>query len=366
MAIYFCAPLLALIYYELIKRAKIKIRDKDYTTSVYLILAFVVPFITFAFRDISIGIDTNIYCRDFRYIANYNFIDLIKNGYGEYERGFLIFCRLLSMFSRDPIILLIASSLLINWLFARVISKNNSFILISILTYFFLGNYLYNLNIMRQAIAAGIVLNGILVLNKKKYVNYAICVAIAATFHTFAVVSILFIPAVIFIKNKKQLVLTCLLLGVVIFSSLEIVHTIVLRYFVHFDYYFRNNFHADQQFGVTSFAYVALEASLLFLMLKNYDMDEENQAKLVTISIGLVLAAFGLIMMPRFGIYERIAKFYQPFLILAVPYAISGIKVKTNKYIYMLSFMLLSFIYFLYIIVTNAYRIVPFVFYSGI
>ena len=356
---------MAFLFYEMLKSVRIKMNNKDYTTKVFLVLAFIIPFIIFAFRDSSIGVDTQIYCRDFQYIANYSFLDLLKNGYGEYELGFLIFCRLLALISKNPIVLLIGSSLLINMLFARVIYKQKTLMLVSMFTYFFLGNYLYNLNIMRQAIATGIVLNAILVLIEKKYVKYMILVGIATTFHTFAIVSLIFIPAVIFIKTKKQLVLSCVVLGALILTTLEVVHVLVLRYFSHFDYYFRNNFHADQHFGATSFAYVAVEIFTVFLIIKNYEMEEENRAKIVVYSIGLVFAAFGLIMMPRFGIYERIAKFFQTFLIVAIPYALNSIRLVKNKQIITTSVVAFSLLYYVYIVVTNAYLIVPFQFWQG-
>ena len=187
----------------------------------------------------------------------------------------------------------------------------------------------------------------------------------AASFHTFSIVALVFIPAVLFINSKKKLIVFCIVLAFSIITTLEIVHVIVLRYFTHFDYYFRNNFHSEQHFGVTSFAYVTIELLVLFVMLKNYKMEEDNRYQIVIYSIGLVCAAFALIMMPRFGIYERIAKFFQPILVLAIPFALEGIKVRDNKRIVEIGIMSFSIMYYIYIIITNAYLIVPFQFWKG-
>jgi len=366
MILYFLTPVIALFSLRLIGEKMIFIKNRECTKSVFLFLTFIIPFSIFAFRSARIGADTYIYCVDFVHIAELDIKYLLISGYNEYEKGFLLFCKLLSVFGKDPRILLIGSSLLINYLYSRVITDERNMWFLSVMVYFCLGNYLYNLNIMRQAISVGFILNSLHYLVEDKYWRYVILTLIASSFHVFALASFLFIIAVLLVKNKKQLTFGLILIGVFVFLSLELVHVIVQRYFTHFDYYFRHNYHSDQQFGITSSAYVILDAVVLFLIFENYEFNEFNRKWIVIYSISLLMASLGLLMMPRFGIYERIAKFYHPFLILSVPYAIEGLQVERTQRVMKIGIILFSSIYYAYIILTNAYRIVPFEFWNGL
>lgn len=290
--------------------------------------------------------------------------ELLIFGFSGYEKLFLIFCNLLGKISDDPRLLLFATSLLINYLYARVILRQGDNIVLATIVYFSLGNYLYNLNIMRQAIAVGIVLNAIPSLIKKEYIKYCMIIMLATGFHTFSVTCFLLILPVHMIKNRKQLFLSLLVLTMTILSSLQLVHVIVLRFFKHFDYYFRNNYHSDQHFGLTSFAYVALEVFTILLMLKAKKRESVEEKKLIVYSVALIAAACGLIMMPTFGIYERIAKFFQPFLILAIPFSLRMVKKKDMRYLIENGIVLFSIVYYLYIVLSDAYKIVPFSFYT--
>lgn len=366
MLLYMTAPLFAILFAEVFKKYKVKINQMDYTRCVYLLFAFTVPFIIFAFRSTSIGIDTLTYCEIFQDIANKPFGELLLYGYEDIERGFVLLCKLLSLVSKDPRILLFATAVLINALYANAVPKEDSLWFVSTMVYFSLGNFLYNLNIMRQAIAAGFIINAVICLIKKKYKSFVVLVIIGALFHTIALVTMALPFAIKFIKTKKQLVMLLILLAVITITSLEIVHIIVQRFFVHFEYYFKYNYHSDQVFGLTSIAYVLVELLVLVLILKNYEMNDENRAQMVVYSIALVLASATLIMMPVFGMYERIAKFFQVFLILAVPYALEGIKSQNNQKFIQFGIVAYGLVYYIYIVATNAFLIVPFEFWNGI
>lgn len=366
MVLYLITPLFAFLSAYFFNKYRIKINKKDYTRFVYLLFSFAIPFIVFAFRSTNIGIDTKAYCEAFQNIANKSFIELIIYGQDDFEHGFIFLCKLLSFFSKDPRILLFATAVIINVLYALAIPKNSSMWFISSMIYFSLGNYLYNLNIMRQAIAAGFVLNAVICLVRKKRFLFVILVIVASTFHSIAIVTILFLFLNRFIKTKKQLIISLILIAVLTITSLEIVHIVVERFFVHYEYYFRHNYHSEQVFGLTSIAYVIIELFVLVLILKNRNMDDENRTIMTIYSVALVLAGTTLIMMPVFGMYERIAKFFQVFLILAVPYALEGIKSQNNQKFIQFGIVAYGLVYYIYIVATNAYLIVPFEFWNGI
>ena len=361
MFIYLIAPIIVILFGLLINNKKIIFKDRDVTRYFFCSIAFLLPLYIFAFRSITIGTDTESYCRAFQLVSLPDLLLFDFDNNYEFEFGFIIFMSLLSCISSDPLVLLIGSSLLMNYLYGRVIIKQANLFITATLVYLFLGNFLYNLTMMRQAIAVGIFLNAIPYLLKRKFEKYCILVALAASFHIFSVVGVLLILPVVLVKNRKQLIFTIIMAAVVILTSLEIVHEIVYLYFPHFDYYFRNDYNSEQEFGLTSIGYVMIEMITVMIMINRYKIKGVNGNKVIVYSLALTFAAMGLIMMPTFGIYERIAKYFQPFLILAIPFALESVN---NKYLRLVSLMFIvgySFIYYAYIIYTNPYRIVPFV-----
>lgn len=365
MAPYFLTLAVPTVYKHLVGNKKFFCDRKDVTQKVMVIISFIVPIIIYACRNVTIGRDTASYCKTFNVIQSYSLKDIIFREYEEFEMGYLLFCKFLSFFGKNARTLLVGTGVLINMLHARVIYKqDSSLVMVALFSYYFLGNYLLNISLFRQAIAVGIVLNAFEFLQSKKYIAYIILVLLATCFHSFAIIYLAFVPAVMIIKTRKQLICAMTAFAILILSTLEVVHIIVLKYFDHFDYYFRRNYNSENTLGITSFAYIAIEMVVLVILLYGNSINENNRIEMIILCISLTGAIFGLIMMPTFGIYERIAKYFQPILILAIPKSIKTIKSRSLHNVAKWTVLTYGLTYYSYMLLSDPYNLVPFEFYT--
>lgn len=362
MTIYLFIPLIAMLSFYLVSGFQIqeKLIQKNVDLSIFL--SFVIPFILFAFRDASIGIDTKTYLAYLDQIHNLSFSQVMDNR--RFELGYTIFCYVVTRLSNYKFIFLIITSLIMNFLYARSIVVLSPMPLTSTLIYFFVSNFLYNLNILRQGIAVGIVLFSMQYLRDQQYKKYFWAIVAASLIHTF---TIIFIPLLLLaklVRKKRQILIFCVIGTILIFITLQVVYEIVQRFFPHFVYYFKNDFHNNRNFGITSLAYVILDIFLFISLIMSYEKYEKKNKELINIlCMSVSFGAASLIMINKFGIYERIARVFHAFLLLAVPYAAIGIKNKYTRYVILLVVLMCTFIYYVYLIGTNAYLIVPYKFF---
>ena len=362
MAIYLSAPIITIVSGFLFSGNKISIDGKTINRVIIILLSFLVPFYIYGFRSVEIGIDTWSYANDFHNIANSNIKTIIYNT-NIYEIGFTLLCYSISLIKNDTHIFLLGISIVINSLYIRAIYRSNNDIIVSILAYLYLGNFLYNLNIMRQAIAVSILSNAILELQDGYIKRYIILVLLATTIHTSAI-GFLFIPIPLnLIRKKDSLKHFLLILFIGILLSLKILNIIANQIFTRYIYYFDKNWNSEQRIGVTAFAYIFLEIAIVIILVRSFedDMQSENNKKIVIYSIIMVCASATLIMMPVLGIYERISKYFSAMLVFSIPFTLSIIKKRKNKQILQAIFFISSTIYYLYIFGIDAYSLIPFI-----
>lgn len=379
MTIYLFIPLIAMLSFYLVSGFQIQEKLIRKKVDLSIFLSFVIPFILFAFRDASIGIDTKTYLAYLDQIHNLSFSQVMSNR--RFELGYTIFCYVVTRLSNYKFVFLIITSLIMNFLYARSIAVLSPMPLTSTLIYFFVSNFLYNISMIRQAWAVGIVLCALSYLISGKYKKYTFLIIVASLIHTFSVVCLFLIIPVWFIKKKKQLLVFCVGSVTLISVMSEVVYAIVQKFFPHFVYYFRNDTFNSTKFGITSLAYVLLDIFVILLLLDSHDtyknevfskeksmctwlVDKEQRIRLSNIlCIAVSFGAVSLCLMNVIGIYLRVARFFHTFLIFAVPYAVIGIKNKYTRYGVLSGVLICSFVYYVYILGTNAYLIVPYKFF---
>ncbi len=145
-------------------------------------------------RAASVGLDTHSYV---------NYYNLIANGQMQYAYGFEMtfkyFCLLLSKISESGYFFLFLMSALTNgllifrfWDFRKLSSF--PFMVFSYYCLFFFSS----MNGLRQFVAVAIVFYATRYLNRGKHIKFFIGVAIAALFHTTAIIGLLFLVAELF------------------------------------------------------------------------------------------------------------------------------------------------------------------------
>lgn len=161
----------------------------------YIYLVFGAIIVIAMLRSDQIGIDLSHYYN--KYFPKFKDADWSKlqsvTISGDWELGFCAFCKIIGQISTNTQCFVFFTSLVTFIPYALFIYKNSDDVVFS--TVFFLGYHIFmmSMNVVRQAMAVGIILLGLEALKRKKYIKYIIYVGVAALFHTSAIIALLLI-----------------------------------------------------------------------------------------------------------------------------------------------------------------------------
>ena len=111
--------------------------------------------------------------------------------------------------------------------------------------------------------------------------------------------------------------------------------------------------------------YILIDVVCICLLVGQFQYKEESKHQIIYLTLTMAIGGAALIMMPVFGIYQRISKFFHTFIIIGSASAVDGIKKPRRKILIGGGYALLTFMYYLYYVIRDKYDIVPYVFYKG-
>lgn len=190
-------------------------------------LSIILPALLAGLRDLTIGADTGGYPIEIFDIAcsSHSLSDCI------YEVGFFVFCHdvgyiflayLISAFTKDSFFFFFITNLIVNWGVFFFLYKAKSRFQFSLwlgwLSYLFIF-YNRTLNLSRQSIAIAIVLISITYLWDKKYIKYGALTVIALSFHTSAIITLMYFFEYFVEKRKYRLMFLLCLIFIIVGNS---------------------------------------------------------------------------------------------------------------------------------------------------
>lgn len=171
-----------------------KIRCSRHTKRT-LVIAFIILYtVMLGFRHPSMGHDLG-YGTDYGYLTSFHQLSKMSwktvfnlNGYLNYEKGYILYNKLLGMITNDSQVLLFVTALISSILLAMSFFKlgSNHNILMSIVIYTALPCFLIQFSGLRQTIAIAICSFAVPFIESKKPVAFAGLVICASLFHTTA------------------------------------------------------------------------------------------------------------------------------------------------------------------------------------
>ena len=148
----------------------------------YLTIAFWELVFISGFRVIDKeGSDTRYYCDLFIELSNLNFESIVMTY--QHEVGFYLFCHCLSYISKDPQILLLVSSIIINLPVVVFVYRKSKDPCMSILLYITLLFFFGGMNLMRFSMALSILLMATDYVVNRKFLKFSLVVFFASLFH---------------------------------------------------------------------------------------------------------------------------------------------------------------------------------------
>lgn len=304
MILYFLIIFLIIIFFVFLKR------------KTALLLSFIILSLMAGLRKYTVGADTLQFYEAFNNIGQTN--DWTFSEF-RYEYGFSLLCKILYIIFRNPQSLIFFTSIFINFSVFIFIKNNSKDYFLSTMLYIFLNYYFNYMNIMRQAIAIGIMLLFYRFLKEKNYLVYLLGIIIAFFFHKTAIVGLLLIIVKIMNRYKyfNSFLLICGIVAFLFYKQIFMFGAGILG-----DYYlayFNSEFAESNYFGslimfLENFCIVA-SCSYVFYRTKAKNRSD-NSKFLITVSI-IILISMALIM--RMNIFNRVSAIFEIYLIIFVP-----------------------------------------------
>lgn len=340
MLIYILQILLIVVFYVLLSFKGMNSKREK----VFCIFSFIVLSIVACFRDYSVGYDTGQYVTAFQKSSSLTLLTLSTL---RYEYGFSLLCVLLNKISSNPQILLITTSIFINYSILRFIYKNSDNKLLSVLLYILLNTYFFYTSAMRQAIAISIILLGFDNVQSEKYVKFILYVLVASFFHQSAFLSLLFI----FFKKKrynKTFIYELLIMFVFFFIFGKNIFDVLSKLSPRLGEYSMSQFNVENYFGaLLQFAlnFVLFFIGYFIILKKDITIliDKKNKNNIyVGIMAGSLL--FYLLTM-KVSIFNRFSPYFSIFIIIWLPNCLSKLKFSKNRLFLSISIVFVLIIY---------------------
>lgn len=160
----------------------------------FIILACLVLFAFSGLRSYAVGVDTLQY---------WNAYLTAWMAHSWYETGFLYLLRALNVVSPNPQLLLLFTSAVMTACVGYVVYKSDCNPVLALFLYVTLLTYASFMNLMRQGIAAAIIIAAIPWLESGKRIRFAAAVIFGSLFHSTAIVMLALIPLSALAPTKK-------------------------------------------------------------------------------------------------------------------------------------------------------------------
>ena len=331
----------------------------------FVIFSMLILTIISAIRASNVGADTLQYYTAFNCLSSFNELnfDIFR-----YEKGFTFFMWIIHKFSKDPQILLITTSLIVNYGIGRFIMKNSNNKILSLILYFICNFFFSYMNIMRQAIAISIILFGFEFLKKDKKILFIIFTLLASFFHFSAVLALLYIPLKKLKYNKNMILIViiisfiCFIFGNNIFNYLGNI-SIRLNGYIDSKYYSQNYFGALIEF-VLNFLSFALGVHIIKKYNPKIIKDKSDSLNLILGIIAINVVFYALIM--KVSIFNRFSPYFSIFNIVWIPNYLNLIQNRRKKLFYSLIIVGIYTAYFLSILIYRPqwYLVIPYKIYN--
>lgn len=183
--------------------------DVQKSRRLFCLIAFIIFSLLLALRHPSMGIDLGYgtnhgYLVMFSYIKNMDWKQVFTSSVANYERGYIVFNKIIGIFFSDSQALLVISGFICIASISYQVYKNSKLPLLSFIIYLGLPSFLLNFSGLRQAIAISITIFAFSFIQKKKPIPFVLIVILASFFHSSALVFLLAYP-LYYVKTNARI-----------------------------------------------------------------------------------------------------------------------------------------------------------------
>lgn len=327
---------------------KYDLTDRLFSSSkkynLYYTIAFMLFFIA-AFRYYNGG-DTKNYAEHFLQMPSW--VELSKHHFDDfrYQKGYIYFVAFIKGLWDNFIIQQIITALIVNIVVFRFVKKFSPFVFLTILMYFILNYFEFNMEIMRECISVSFGLLAYECLKSRRYILMVILIYIAYQFHISALILTL-MPLFAIVKFSKKsffIVLVVAILLPTLYIAIPNLELYANLLFNQEDWV--NDAYLIQEYSDTLSTNYYVTHILKFLVIPFAIIWYVNKKTKFEMT-GLVYAYALLQLLSMFSYaFYRFANYFAPFYWIAVSYAIYLLIAKRRKLrTVILGFILILMIY---------------------
>ena len=337
------------------KKKYLRMSKKRFIKILFLSFDFMLLLLLAVIRDETVGTDYNTYITIFKSFLDLDYDNITDNYYvSKGEFLFVVLGYLIKLIFNDYIYMVLVAYLIILLLTYRFILKYSNELLLSGFLFFSFSFYNMSLNILRQYIAAAIVLKSIDYIDKS-FKKFFLCLLVGMAFHKTAILFIVVYPVLKFVKDIR-VSCVCLLLisGVIALLSEQFVHIIgdVANYGTKYTT-MGSEAEIDLKIFINALLFLAF-----FCYSKQFQSKDINANKWIAMSaitLGLNFSAVFFHYINRTFLYFMIPE------VVAIPNFIKTFDSKIIRYTLELMVVVIFSIYYLYLVSnTTCYDTVPY------
>lgn len=264
MLIYVCIDVLIILLGAFFANHSIKVGSRSFDgRSCFFTLAAAILIFISAFRG-NFTTDYDHYVDIYNMYSDYSIIEILQRGYlTSPETGYVLFQHIIGEIFRSPLYIFIITSLIIVLCNLRHLKKYVSDLLLGVLLFIEGGIYFTSFNLMRQCLAASIVIMGSKFLYERKTWSYILIVIFASTFHLSSLIMIPFYFFATFKLNKNLIVYIFIISSFVGIAPVAV--NLVQTYFW--------SWHEVADFGGYSWKNIVLPAAISVFVFVSYSVN---------------------------------------------------------------------------------------------
>lgn len=347
----------------------------------YIVFSFACLAIISMLRSYNVGRDLQAhYYKTFLRVVNMDWNNLFTLGY---ENGYLVFYKIISMFTGDGQWMIAIHALLVIGITGWFIYRNSDDVVMSTFMFITTNTWFMYMNIMRQAMAVSIVLIALEIWKKKewkikRYILYALIVLLAMQFHSSAFIAFI-IPIFDYLPFKRKHIFISTVVMIASFALYNQLFKAVSLLQVGKRDYTEFYSSSGEAINIISLYFVFIYAlifiigtvSLVYYKYKenqssNLNVTDENGFSnsfiLYMVLVLVVCRITGL----KINIMARMTYYFMPFVYILLPRAIASFRNYSNKKIVkygIYALMTAAFVWLTYRSAASMYGTVPYQFF---
>lgn len=326
------------------------IKDTNKQNKIMMLGSSISIIVIQALRKISVGNDVSGYILSLKLIKNIDFIS--GNKFLNYEIGYSLYSQLFSKLNVSEQVYLFIVAITIIIPISYIWSENSKNFGLSVFIYITLGFFTFSFSGLRQSIALAVTFFSFNYIKEKKLLKFLLCIALAVTFHTSAIVFIAAYPLYYLKLNRIHF---CIIIPIFLMTFIFKSKIFLMFYGLYRGY--------EGQIELTN-AYTMLLVMICALVLSYiFGSRDKKDSNFNSYKNYMLVAIFIQIFASQSNIIMRAGYYYYIFITLLIPEVIKNQKDYKIKII-AVSVLIVALLYFFQVTTGNGYlNVSPYYFY---